>query len=273
VNYRHAFHAGNHADCLKHALLLALLGALRRKDTAFGVADMHAGRGAYDLSGPEASRTGEWRAGIGKLLADTPGPLSEYVTLVQRLGLYPGSPALIRALLRERDRLVLNEKQPEEFAALTLWAMEQGAGDDPRITLRQGDAYALKGAVPPAGMKRGLVLFDAPFEAEDEMERLIAALVAAHRAAPTLILAAWYPVKHLAPVRGLRDRLAEARLPRMADAALYLRPPLDPARLNGSGLMVINAPYRFDEVAMPILTALQARLADPEGEVHLAVAP
>jgi 23S rRNA (adenine2030-N6)-methyltransferase len=268
LNYRHAFHAGNHADCLKHALLLALLGALRRKDTAFGVADMHAGRGAYDLSGPEASRTGEWRAGIGRLLEDTPGPLSEYVTLVQRLGLYPGSPAIIRAMLRTGDRLVLNEKHPEEFAALRAWA-----GDDPRITLRQADAYALKGAVPPAGLKRGLVLFDPPFEAEDEMERLIAALIAAHRAAPTLILAAWYPVKHLAPVRGLRDRLAEARLPRMADAALYLRPPLDPARLNGSGLLVINAPYRFDEVAMPILTALRGRLAEPEGAVHLAVAP
>jgi 23S rRNA (adenine2030-N6)-methyltransferase len=268
VNYRHAFHAGNHADCLKHALLLALLGALRRKDTAFGVADMHAGRGAYDLAGPEASRTGEWRAGIGRLLEDTPAPLSEYVTLAQRLGLYPGSPAIIRAMLRTNDRLVLNEKHPEEFAALKQWV-----GDDTRITLRQGDAYALKGAVPPAGMKRGLVLFDAPFEAEDEMERLIAALVAAHRAAPTLILAAWYPVKHLAPVRGLRDRLAEARLPRMADAALYLRPPLDPARLNGSGLVIVNAPYLFDEVAMPILTALRKRLAEPEGEVHLAVAP
>lgn len=268
MNYRHAFHAGNHADCLKHALLVAILAALLRKDTPFAVADMHAGRGAYDLAGPEASRTGEWRAGIGRLLDDTPGPLAEYVTLVQRLGLYPGSPAIIRAMLRPGDRLLLNEKHPEEFAALSAWA-----GGDPRITLRQGDAYALKGAVPPLGMKRGLVLFDPPFEAEDEMERLIAALVAAHRAAPTLILAAWYPVKHLAPVRGLRDRLAEARLPRMADAALYLRPPLDPARLAGSGLVIVNAPYRFDDVALPILTSLRARLADPDGDVHLKVAP
>jgi 23S rRNA (adenine2030-N6)-methyltransferase len=228
---------------------------------------MHAGRGAYDLAGAEASRTGEWRAGIGRLVEDTPDALSDYVTLVKRLGLYPGSPAIIRAMLRAGDRLVLNEKHPEEFAALRAWA-----GDDPRITLRQGDAYALKGAVPPAGMKRGLVLFDPPYEAEDEMERLIAAMVAAHRAAPTLILAAWYPVKHLAPVRALRDRLAEARLPRMTDAALYLRPPLDPARLNGSGLVVINAPYRFDEAAKPILEALRARLAEADGAVHLAVA-
>lgn len=268
MNYRHAFHAGNHADCLKHALLVALLRALARKDTPFAVADLHAGRGAYDLSGPEASRTGEWRGGIGRLLEATPEPLAEYVSLVKRLGLYPGSPALIRALLRGADRLLLNEKHPEEFAALKAWA-----GEDPRITPRQADAYALKGAVPPFGMKRGLVLFDPPYEAEDEAERLIAALVAAHRAAPTLILAAWYPVKHLAPVRALRDRLAEARLPRMADAALYLRPPLDPARLNGSGLLVVNAPYRFDEAARPILGALRERLAEAGGEIHLAAAP
>ncbi len=104
------------------------------------------------------------------------------------------------------------------------------------------------------------------------MARPIAALVAAHRAAPTLVLAAWYPVKHLAPVRALRDRLAGARLPRMADAALYLRPPLDPARLNGSGLVIVNSPYRFGEIAKPILDGLRARLAGEGGAVHLEAA-
>lgn len=267
MNYRHAFHAGNHGDCLKHALLVALIGALRRKDTPFGVADLHAGRGAYDLSGAEASRTGEWRAGIGRLLADTPGPLVAYVSLVKRLGLYPGSPAIIRALLREGDRLVLNEKHPEEFAALAAWA-----GRDPRLTLRQGDAYALRGVVPPGGLRRGLVLFDPPYEAEDETARLAAAMVAAHRAAPTLILAAWYPVKHLASPRALRDAVRDARLPRRVDAALYLRPPLDPARLNGSGLLVVNAPYRFEEEATVIVEALRARLAESDGAVHLEAA-
>jgi 23S rRNA (adenine2030-N6)-methyltransferase len=268
VNYRHGFHAGNHADCLKHALLVALIGALARKETPFAVADLHAGRGSYDLTGEEASRTGEWRDGIGRLLADTPTALLPYVTLAQRLGLYPGSPAIARALLRQTDRLVLNEKHPEEFAALRAWA-----GDDPRITLRNGDAYVLKGLVPPAGMRRGLVLFDPPYEAADEAERLIAAMLAAHRAAPTLVLAAWYPVKHLAPVRAFRDRLREARLPKLLDAALYLRPPLDPARLNGSGLMIVNVPYRFDEEAKPILDALAARLAGAAGaSIHCEAA-
>jgi 23S rRNA (adenine2030-N6)-methyltransferase len=267
VNYRHAFHAGNHGDCLKHALLLSLLASLRRKEAPFAVADLHAGRGAYDLSGAEAARTGEWRAGIGRLLEDTPAALVPYVSAVKRLGLYPGSPALIREALRDRDRLVLNEKHPEEFAALSAWA-----GRDKRITLREGDAYALRGAVPPFGFRRGLVLFDPPYESADEVARLAAAMTEAHRIAPTLILAAWYPVKHLAPVRALRDALAAARLPKRVDAALYLRPPLDPQRLNGSGLLVVNAPYRFAEEAKAILEALRQRLAGAEGTVHLEAA-
>ncbi|WP_439577574.1 23S rRNA (adenine(2030)-N(6))-methyltransferase RlmJ [Elioraea sp.] len=266
MNYRHAFHAGNHGDCLKHALLVALLEALRRKDAPFAVADLHAGRGSYDLAGDAATRTGEWRAGIGRLLDDPPPALAGYVALVRRLGLYPGSPAIAHALLRPQDRLVLNEKHPEEYAALATWA--EG---DPRIAVRCGNAYALRGVVPPAGKRRGLVLFDPPYECADEHERVAAAMRAAHRAAPTFIMALWYPVKHLAPVRGLRDALRD--LPRRVDAALYLHPPLDPARLNGSGLLVVNAPWQYGQHARAILEALRARLADdPAAEVHLEAA-
>lgn len=263
MNYRHAFHAGNHADCLKHALLVALIEALRRKEAPFAVADLHAGRGIYDLTGDEAARTGEWRSGIGRLLDDPPSALAGYVALVRHLGLYPGSPAIARALLRPQDRLALNEKHPEEHAALAAWA----AGD-PRITLRCSDAYALRGIVLPDGMARGLVLFDPPYEAPDEHDRVATAMRAAHRTTPTAMLAVWYPVKHLAPVRALRDALSG--LPKRVDAALHLRPPLDPARLNGSGLLVINAPWRYEEQARAILEALLGRLADEAGAgVHL----
>ncbi|TQF76911.1 23S rRNA (adenine(2030)-N(6))-methyltransferase RlmJ [Elioraea sp. Yellowstone] len=263
MNYRHAFHAGNHGDCLKHALLVALIEALRRKDAPFAVADLHAGRGRYDLAGEEAARTGEWRSGIGRLLGDPPPALADYVALVRRLGLYPGSPAIARALLRPQDRLMLNEKHPEEYAALAAWA-----DGDRRITLRCGDAYALRGVVPPAGLRRGLILFDPPYESPDEHDRVAAALHAAHRAAPTFMLAVWYPVKHLAPVRALRDALRG--LPKRVDAALHLRPPFDPARLNGSGLLVVNAPWRYDEQARAILEALALRLAeDPGAGIHL----
>jgi len=266
MNYRHAFHAGNQADCLKHALLVSLLERLLQKETPLAVADLHAGRGSYDLAGLEASRTGEWRHGIARLLTDPPAPLARYVRLVRRLGLYPGSPALARALLRPSDRLVLNEKHPEEYASLRAWA-----GDDPRIVLRHGDAYLLRGVVPPSGYRRGLVLFDPPYEAEGEHQRVAHAIREALRLAPTFVICAWYPVKHLAPVRALRASLAG--LPKLVDAALYLRPPLDPARLNGSGLIVINAPWRWVEEASAIIEALRGCLADDaQATVHLALA-
>ena len=105
MNYRHAFHAGNVADCLKHALLIWLLRALARKEAGFAVLDTHAGAGRYDLEAGPAERTGEWRAGIGRLLDEPPDALGDYVRIVRSLGLYPGSPALIRALLRPQDRL------------------------------------------------------------------------------------------------------------------------------------------------------------------------
>ena len=127
MNYRHAFHAGNFADCMKHALLVWLMRALQRKPAPICVLDTHAGAGSYDLSAGPAERTGEWRAGIGRLLHDPPAPLADYVGLVRRLGLYPGSPALIRALLRPDDRLACCELHPRSTPRLR----RRFAGDPP----------------------------------------------------------------------------------------------------------------------------------------------
>ena len=118
MNYRHAFHAGNFGDCMKHALLVLLIRALLRKPAPFHVLDTHAGIGRYDLSAGPAERTGEWRDGIGQLLDSPPEPLADYVGLVNDLGLYPGSPALVQALLRPDDRLTCCELHPEDAAAL-----------------------------------------------------------------------------------------------------------------------------------------------------------
>jgi 23S rRNA (adenine2030-N6)-methyltransferase len=124
MNYRHAFHAGNFADCMKHALLVWLLRAMARKPAPFAVLDTHAGIGAYDLSADEARRTGEAAGGILRLLENPAPALDDYLGLVRGLGLYPGSPALIRAVLRPGDRLICCELHPEEYGALrrrTAW--------------------------------------------------------------------------------------------------------------------------------------------------------
>ncbi|PWS34471.1 23S rRNA (adenine(2030)-N(6))-methyltransferase RlmJ [Falsiroseomonas bella] len=263
MNYRHAFHAGNFADCLKHALLLALLRGLLAKQKPFGVLDTHAGIGRYDLSAPEPQRTGEWREGIGRLAAGTPPPaLEDYLAQVRGAGFpaaYPGSPALIRALLRPDDRLALCELHPEDHA--TLKAAFRG---DPQVAVHKRDAWEAVTALTPFPERRGLVLIDPPFEQEGEFERLAAAIAALRHRFRAGIVAAWYPIKHRAPVRAFHTALREARVPDCIACEFTLREPTDPARLNGCGLLVANAPFGFAERAQAILEALLAGLGRGE---------
>ena len=255
-NYRHAFHAGNFADCMKHALLVALLRSLQRKPAPLFVLDTHAGTGHYDLESEPARRTGEAAAGIARLLHDTPAPLADYVALVRQLGLYPGSPELIRALLRPDDRLACCELHPEDHAALRARFRH-----DPRTAVHMRDGWAaLKGLLPPV-RKRGFVLIDPPYEDPSEFKNLAAGLTVARARFPGCVIAAWYPVKHLTPVRALFNQLTVRDV---IAAELLLREPLDPARLNGCGLLIVNPPFQFEQQAEPILEALLARLGERE---------
>ncbi|MCC6720013.1 MAG: 23S rRNA (adenine(2030)-N(6))-methyltransferase RlmJ [Acetobacteraceae bacterium] len=261
MNYRHAFHAGNHGDCLKHALLVWLLGAMQRKPGGIFVLDSHAGTGRYDLSATPAARTGEAAAGILRLLDDPPPPLAAYVALVRQRGLYPGSPWLLRALLRPQDRMACCELHPEDFPPLRrLFAR------DAQVATHHRDAWEALGALlPPAtGEKRALVLVDPPYEAEDEFARLAAGLATAQRRMNGAVLAAWYPIKHRAPPRAFHTAIRDGGLRDVVAAELFLRAPLDPTRLNGSGLLVVNPPYGFAEAAPLILAALLDRLGAGE---------
>jgi 23S rRNA (adenine2030-N6)-methyltransferase len=259
VNYRHAFHAGNAGDCLKHALLVLLLGALQRKPAPVFVLDTHAGAGAYDLTGEAASRTGEWRSGIGRLLDAPPAALRDYVAAVTRLGLYPGSPVLLRAMLRPGDRMACCELHPEEYAAL-----RRHFAADRQTGVHHRDAWEALGALLPPPERRGLVLIDPPFEAPDEFARLVEGLRRGWSRFPSGVFAAWYPIKHRAPVRACFAAIQASGIRDVVAAELLLRAPLDPARLNGCGLLVVNPPYRFEEQARPLLAALLDRLGDRE---------
>ena len=255
MNYRHAFHAGNFADCTKHALLVALLAALQRKLAPVFVLDTHAGAGRYDLEDIAARRTQEAQSGILRLLDSPAAALEPYLALVRALGLYPGSPLLVRALLRPDDRLACCELHPDDAAALRrLFAR------DPQVAVHHRDAWEALGALLPPKQKRGLVLIDPPFEAADEFTHVAAALSAARRRFPQGVFAAWYPIKHRAPVRAFLTAVRESGLRDVLAAELLLREPLDPARLNGSGLLVVNPPYCFEAEAQPILDALLERL-------------
>lgn len=266
MNYRHAFHAGNFADVMKHALLVRLLLHLRRKDTPFRVIDTHAGIGLYDLSGEQAERTGEWRAGIGRLQETFPAlvetllePYREVIAAVRsRHGesVYPGSPAIVRELLRPGDRAVLNELHAKDGALL---AERYNAVTNIKV-LRLDAWTALHSLIPPRE-RRGLVLIDPPYEELGELERMGTELMRAVEKWPTGVYAAWYPVKDPREVDRLADRLHQESPRPLLRLDLMVHRTDDVRRLNGAGLVIVNPPWTLKDEADILLPALAERLA------------
>ena len=268
MNYRHAFHAGNFADVLKHAVLARILDYLKRKPGAFRVIDTHAGTGLYDLSSEEAQKTGEWRGGIGRLMAAAlpeaaAALLQPYLDAVRavnpRGGIrhYPGSPLVARHLLRGSDRMTAIELHPQDVAAL-----KQRFAGDWQVRVLALDGWLALGAHVPPKEKRGLVLVDPPFEKEGEFDRLVDGLVRAHRRWPGGTYALWYPIKDRAAVERFRARLGDTGIDKMLDIALEIRAPSPEPRLDGCGMVVVNPPYVLEEEMAALLPALCATLGE-----------
>jgi 23S rRNA (adenine2030-N6)-methyltransferase len=266
MNYRHEFHAGNFADCFKHTLLVTLVGALARKPSPFCILDTHAGAGQYDLNADASRRTGEAAHGILRLMESRPDTLAPYLELVSSLGVYPGSPRLIQALLRPGDRLVCCELLPEAAGPL-----RRLFRDDPRLTVHQRSGWEALGSLLPPKEKRGLILIDPPYEDRDEFATLMDGLARGHRRFAHGVFAAWYPIKQLAAVRGFLDTVRMSGIRDVVCVELYLREPLDPGRLNGCGLLVINPPYQFEEQASQIAAAVLDGLGAKEAGARTGV--
>ena len=206
---------------------------------------------------------GNGETGIARLLDDPPAALADYVGLVRSLGLYPGSPAITRALLRPDDRLACCELHPEDAAALR----RHFAGDR-QVAVHHRDAWEALGALLPPKERRGLVLIDPPFEDPHEFAQLARGLATGWQRFRTGVFAAWYPIKQRAPVRQFLTDLQQSGMRDIVAAELCLREPVDPARLNGCGMLVVNPPWRFEQEVPAILAALLDRLGDREpGEV------
>jgi len=259
MNYRHAYHAGNFADCFKHALLVALLDSLARKPAPYFVLDTHAGAGRYDLEAEAAQRTAEAETGVRRLLQRPAAALERYIGLVEQLGLYPGSPALIRAVLREGDRLACCELHHEDATTL-----RRHFHRDPQVDVHDRSGWeALAGLLPPRE-KRGLVFIDPPFEARDEFFRLMDGIRRGYGRFGHGLFAAWYPIKQMAAVRSFRASLTSSGIRDIVAVELHLRDTTGPDRLNGCGLVVINPPYRFRDQAHSIANAVLNGLGDNE---------
>ncbi|MDB5561802.1 MAG: rRNA ((2030)-N(6))-methyltransferase RlmJ [Hyphomicrobiales bacterium] len=268
MNYRHAFHAGNFADVFKHIVLVRIVEYLKRKPAAFRVIDTHAGIGRYDLAGSEAASTEDWLDGIKRLLdAELPEPAAAlakpYVDIVRAenpdggLSRYPGSPLITRHLLRKQDRLFALELHPDDAETLA----NQFAGDFQTRVIHLDGWLALGSQLPPKE-KRGLVLIDPPFEEPGEFERLVEGLAKAHRKFATGLYALWYPLKDQRERDAFIGALQATGIPKILRAELMVRAPAHPARLFGSGMILVNPPFALESELQILLPALAKVLGD-----------
>ncbi len=275
MNYRHAYHAGNFADVLKHIVFTRCLAHLCRKDAPFRVIDTHAGAGLTRLDQRESAATGEWRGGIGQMFGPDSAPVSAAVSEVLApyqdavraenpsglLAAYPGSPLIARSMLRAGDKLIVNELHHEDGGAL-----QRLLSHDKACKVLAEDGYQLlKSALPPPE-RRGLILIDPPFEEPGELIRMTNALAEGLSRFATGMYILWYPIKdekHAARFhRGVAEVATAARIEAPLKIELLLRPPRNPLVLNGCGLVIINPPYTLhDEMALA-LPELAKRLGD-----------
>lgn len=281
MNYRHAFHAGNFADVLKHLILSRVIAHLKKKPTPFRVIDTHAGTGLYDLSSDDALRTGEWRDGIGRLMkASVPDDLKAifgpYLDAVQAanglrevpgggqapakdgvLKSYPGSPLIAALLKRPEDVLIANELHPDDKLALGRTLKPYG-----NCKVMGLDGYVvLKSTLPPKE-RRGVILIDPPFEQPGELQRLHQALRQGVQRFATGTYVIWYPIKDPRPVVAFKKEISTLGLTKLLAVEFFVHAPTDIERLNGHGLVILNAPFSLVselEACLPFLVELLAQ--------------
>jgi 23S rRNA (adenine2030-N6)-methyltransferase len=271
--YRHLFHAGNFADVFKHSLLAQLVLGLEKKDKPFFVLDTHAGTGRYDLTHEWAQKNAEYRDGISLVWgrADAPNAFVPYFDAIRgenkvnELRFYPGSPRIVRRLLRPTDRMVLtelNRKDCDELHSLF--------EHDRQTKVQLMDGYqGLKAFLPPKE-RRGLVFIDSSFDRAREFERLVEGLKEAHRRFATGVYAIWYPLMEPTTMRAFERDLAETGIRKLLQLELSVLPDSWSGSLRGTGMLVVNPPYGFEEVARRMLDWLGPVLArDPAARTRV----
>jgi 23S rRNA (adenine2030-N6)-methyltransferase len=256
MNYRHAYHAGNFADVIKHIVLVLCAGYLQKKVGGLCFIDAHGGAGFYRLDSEEAEKTGEWQRGIGRLTqaSGAPPDLRLYLDLVQadlRADRYPGSPLLLARCLRSQDRLIASELHQPTFETLQAVLSPHKAA-----RAMQKDAYECIRAHIPPKERRGLVLIDPPFEMKEEFQMLARQMREWSKRWATGVYILWYPLKAHLPVAELKQAARELAMPRTWCLEALILPRERPETLNGCGLIIFNAPYTVPERAEALLPYL-----------------
>lgn len=272
LSYRHSFHAGNHADVLKHTVQSLILQSLKAKDKAFAYIDTHAGAGCYDLQSKEMDKTGEFLEGINLLWKDSvPAGMQAYLDVLKTLNAdgelrhYPGSPLLAKELCRAQDRLLLSELHPADFVLL-----QELFNRDRRTQANKADGFAqLKGALPPLE-RRGVVLIDPPYELDHEYADVVKAVVDGIKRWATGTFAIWYPVVHSNDVDFLQRKLSSAGLPGTLQIELNVLQANNRYGMTGSGMIVVNPPWKLEQQMSELLPWLVDKLGQsPEANFKL----
>jgi 23S rRNA (adenine2030-N6)-methyltransferase len=270
LSYRHAFHAGNHADVLKHLILLQIAEYLGEKPAPFWIIDTHAGAGRYALESAHASKLAEFKDGIGRLweAKGLPPAAKDYVDMVRQLNPdgqlrhYPGSPWLARQMLRDGDRLRLYEMHTTD--AKLLHECFQGSGREVAIT--DGDGFTGLKAILPPPPRRALVLIDPSYETKSDYTAVVKALQEALKRFPTGTYALWYPMLSKLESRQLPDKLKRLGCSNWLHATLEVKAPAkDGFGMNGSGMFVINPPWTLEKKLHETLPKLTELLAQGAG--------
>lgn len=270
LSYRHAYHAGSHADILKHLVLTLCLEHMNAKEKAYTVIDTHAGAGLYPLDTPQARQTGEYAEGIGRLwaLTDLPPPLTRLMMVLGalndtgRLQRYPGSPWVAAHLARPQDRLRFAELHPTDHALLRR-AFE---GQEPRVTVERSDGFMLMKAALPPPSKRGLVLIDPSYEIKSDYLKVSQAIKDALQRFATGMYLVWCPLLPLLEAIQLPQKLKKSGASHWLQATLQVRAPAARHRaLRGSRMFVINPPWTLAAELEQTLPFLAEVLAQDEG--------
>lgn len=270
LSYRHAFHAGNHADVLKHTVLIQILRYMLQKDKPLCYLDTHAGAGFYDLTGEEAAKTAEYHRGVELLWRDPSLPLAlaEYRECVraacgERLIAYPGSPWFAQHLLRPQDRLVLCELHPSDRLQL-----ERTFGNSPNVWCYGEDGWQKSLALIPPPERRGLVLIDPSYELKDEYGKVVDHVKLLHKKFATGVYAVWYPIADPERTALLLRRLRSSGMRRILQLELGLTRDHRQLGMTGSGMIVINPPWNLAELMTPALDHFASLLS---GDAYAAV--
>jgi 23S rRNA (adenine2030-N6)-methyltransferase len=266
LSYRHGFHAGMHADVLKHVVLVQLLLYLTQKDKPLWFIDTHAGAAAYALDEGYATKNAEYESGIGRLWAreDLPQPLADYVGQVRALNRdgalrrYPGSPQLAMQLLRKQDRLRMFELHSSESRLL----QEYFRGDGPRAIVQAGDGFAGLQAVLPPPSRRALVLIDPSYEDKGDYRQVLAALRDAQKRFRDGVYALWYPQVLRRESRRFPDQLKQLQAKDWLHVTLTVKKPeASGFGLHGSGMFVLNPPWLLPQALSEVMPYLARVLA------------